>query len=123
MAKQKIRMGLIGCGGNMQRAHLPRLLADGGVDVVGVADPDESQAQALFEEGMALRDTGDNEGAIDLLTQAIDLNPDLGLAHYWRAAIYQNVGQIENAIAGYQTALELAPEQIQIHIDISDMYA
>lgn len=50
MAKQKIRMGLIGCGGNMQRAHLPRLKADGAVEVVGVADPDESQAQALFEE-------------------------------------------------------------------------
>jgi predicted dehydrogenase len=50
MAKQKIRMGLIGCGGNMQRAHLPRLKADGAVEVVGVADPDESQAQALFGE-------------------------------------------------------------------------
>ena len=49
MSKEKIRLGLIGCGGNMQRAHLPRLKADGGVEIIGVADPDESQAEALME--------------------------------------------------------------------------
>ena len=49
MAKQKIRLGLIGCGGNMQRAHLPRLKADGGVEIVGVADPDESQAENVMK--------------------------------------------------------------------------
>ena len=49
MAKQKIRLGLIGCGGNMQRAHLPRLKADGGVEIVGIADPDESQAESVMK--------------------------------------------------------------------------
>ncbi len=49
MAKRKIRLGLIGCGGNMQRAHVPRLKEDGGVEIIGVADPDESQAAALMD--------------------------------------------------------------------------
>lgn len=49
MAKQKIRLGLIGCGGNMQRAHLPRLKADGGVEIIGVADTDESQAESVMK--------------------------------------------------------------------------
>ena len=49
MLKKKIRLGLIGCGGNMQRAHLPRLKEDGGVEIIGVADPDETQAEALME--------------------------------------------------------------------------
>jgi len=49
MSKKKIRLGLIGCGGNMQRAHLPRLKEDGGVEIIGVADPDESQAELLME--------------------------------------------------------------------------
>ncbi len=50
MSKKKIRLGLIGCGGNMQRAHLPRLKADGEVEIIGVADPDDSQAKALMAE-------------------------------------------------------------------------
>lgn len=50
MAKKKIRLGLIGCGGNMRGAHVPRIQADGGVDLVCVADPAESQARALMEK-------------------------------------------------------------------------
>ena len=38
MAKRKIRVGLIGCGGNMRGAHIPRLKADGSVELVAVAD-------------------------------------------------------------------------------------
>ncbi len=50
MAKKKIRLGLIGCGGNMRGAHVPRIQADGNVDLVCVADPAEEQAQALMEK-------------------------------------------------------------------------
>lgn len=90
---------------------------------VGITGADIDEAKALFEEAMATRDEGDNEAAIDLFTQALDLNPDLALAHYWRAASYQQMGRLEDAIVGYQITLELAPDQVQIHIDISDLYA
>ncbi|MEJ2130402.1 MAG: Gfo/Idh/MocA family oxidoreductase [Gammaproteobacteria bacterium] len=49
MAKKTIRLGLIGCGGNMRGAHLPRLQADGGAAVVAVADPVRAQAEGLME--------------------------------------------------------------------------
>lgn len=49
MAKKKIRLGLIGCGGNMRGAHLPRLRADGAAEVVAVADPVRKQADSLME--------------------------------------------------------------------------
>jgi len=48
MAK-KIRLGLIGCGGNMQRAHLPRIQADKDVELACVVDPEVEQAEALMD--------------------------------------------------------------------------
>lgn len=50
MPKKRIRLGLIGCGGNMRGAHVPRIQADGNVDLVCVADPAEDQARALMEK-------------------------------------------------------------------------
>ncbi|MBT4500800.1 MAG: Gfo/Idh/MocA family oxidoreductase [Gemmatimonadetes bacterium] len=49
MAKKKIRIGLIGCGGNMRHAHLPRMKEDGAVELVAVTDPVKSQAELLIE--------------------------------------------------------------------------
>lgn len=89
----------------------------------GITSSDIAEARSLFEDAMALRDEGDNEGAIALLTQAIDLNPDLALAHYWRGTAYLEVGQLEDGLAGYNKALELEPTQLQIHEDIGDVYA
>ena len=48
MASRRVRLGLIGCGANMRNTHLPHLRADGAVDLVGVADPDRSAADALI---------------------------------------------------------------------------
>ena len=76
MAKRKIRVGLIGCGGNMRRAHLPRFRTDGGVDLVCVADPDQESAEALIQamragdfyasSGVVLKTMECSETAIDL---------------------------------------------------------
>ena len=49
MAKKKIRLGLIGCGGNMRGAHVPHILTDKDVELRCVADPAEAQAKALME--------------------------------------------------------------------------
>lgn len=90
---------------------------------VGVTRADMDEARSLFENAMAVRDEGDNETAIDLFTQAIDLNPELALAYYWRGATYQFTGELENAIADYRQALSLEPDQLQIQEDIANMYA
>ena len=49
MAKKKIRLGLIGCGGNMRGAHVPHLQEDGQVELVAVMDTVEQQARLLME--------------------------------------------------------------------------
>ena len=49
MARKNLKVGLIGCGGNMRGAHLPRIRADGGVRIVGVADPVRAAADRLME--------------------------------------------------------------------------
>lgn len=41
---EKVRFGLIGCGG-MTRAHVPQMLAIDGVEIVGLADPSNEQIQ------------------------------------------------------------------------------
>jgi predicted dehydrogenase len=50
MAKKKIRVALIGCGGNMRGAHLPRLKEDGRVELVAVADTAQQPARLLMEK-------------------------------------------------------------------------
>ena len=50
MAKKKVRVGLIGCGGNMRNAHIPRLQADGAVDLAAVADTAQEPARWLMEK-------------------------------------------------------------------------
>ena len=49
MPRKRLSVALIGAGGNMRNAHLPRIAADGAVEIVGVADPVESQARTLME--------------------------------------------------------------------------
>ena len=49
MPKKRLTVALIGAGGNMRNAHVPRIAADGGVVIAGVADPVETQASLLME--------------------------------------------------------------------------
>ena len=49
VAKKKLRAVLIGAGGNMRGAHVPRILSDGAVQIVGVADPVAEQAARLVD--------------------------------------------------------------------------
>lgn len=50
MARKRIRLGLIGCGGFMLNAHVPRYLDDGSVDLAGVCDPDWQQAEQVMQQ-------------------------------------------------------------------------
>ncbi len=49
MARKRLRIGLVGCGGNMREAHVPRIKNDGAVDLVAVADTSEDAASVLME--------------------------------------------------------------------------
>ncbi len=49
MARKRLKIGLIGCGGNMRGAHVPRIKDDGAVDIAAVADTSEDAASALMD--------------------------------------------------------------------------
>lgn len=49
MAKPRLNVVLVGAGGNMRGAHVPRILDDKRTKIVGVADPEESHADQLQE--------------------------------------------------------------------------
>ena len=49
MARKRLKIGLIGCGGNMRSAHVPRIQADGAVDLAAAADTSAEAASALME--------------------------------------------------------------------------
>jgi predicted dehydrogenase len=50
MARKRVRIGLIGCGGNMRIAHIPRLQHDSGAEVVCVAEPVDEAVKLMFEK-------------------------------------------------------------------------
>ena len=50
MAKKRLSVLLMGAGGNMRHAHLPRILGDGAVDIAAVADPLREPAHLLMEK-------------------------------------------------------------------------
>ena len=50
MPKKRLSVVLMGAGGNMRHAHLPRILGDGGVQIVAVADPVAVNAEQLIEK-------------------------------------------------------------------------
>ena len=50
VAKKRLSVLLMGAGGNMRHAHLPRILDDGAVDIAAVADPVREQARLLMEK-------------------------------------------------------------------------
>lgn len=49
MARKRLRVALIGCGGNMRGAHVPRIKDDGAVNLAAVADTSDDAASALME--------------------------------------------------------------------------
>ena len=50
MQQRELKVMLMGAGGNMRNAHLPRMQRDGAVRIVAVADPVESQARLLMDK-------------------------------------------------------------------------
>lgn len=68
-----------------------------------------SQAKTLYDQAVALKDEQKNEEAIDLLKQAVELDPAYALAHLALAVCYGRVGKHDEAVAHGQKVCELEP--------------
>jgi len=82
------------------------------------------EANQLFDQAIAQRDANNYEEAVDLFTQAIELNPGFDAAYYGRALTYGYLGEIEDAVADYEQVMEIEPEAtLRVRTDIVNLYA
>lgn len=84
---------------------------------------DPVNAETLFELGEAYFLAGDWQQGQEWFLKLVDVDPgnvhawtDIGTSHY-------NLGRTEEAKAAWQTALELAPEDPQLHYNMGFLYA
>lgn len=62
-----------------------------------------------------LRDIGQIEGALTSFRLALDISPNLAVAHYNLGNVLREVGQIEEAVSSYRRALEISPDYADAH--------
>ena len=67
-------------------------------------------AYQKYEEARKFLDKNDNEEAIKLFNEAIELNPNYSEAYYDRGLAYFDLGQKERTIQDYSKAIELVPD-------------
>jgi predicted TPR repeat methyltransferase len=65
--------------------------------------------------GAALRDQGNQDGAIESYKQAINIDPNCAEAYNNIGNIYKDAGNLDSAIENYQIAIELDPVLFAAH--------
>lgn len=69
----------------------------------------ESKADPLVDLGVAYMERGDRARALDNLTKALQMDPDVPRAHYAIALLYDTMGEEAKARSHYRRALSLDP--------------
>lgn len=70
----------------------------------------ETLAMKKLDEGLALHEQDNFQGAIKLYNEAIQLKPDFSWAYNNRGIVYYNLGKYQQAIADCSKAIELNPK-------------
>ena len=72
--------------------------------------------------GLACRDEGDYDRAIESFAKAIELNPNYAAAYNNRGNAYRDIGNFDHAIADYTKAIELKPDFVEAYNHRDDAY-
>lgn len=75
-------------------------------------------AQALFQEGTALAQSGRLQEAIAALRLAAELKPDFAEAYFNLGSAYRDLGEPEEALAAYRRVAELVPQFAGAHFEV-----
>ncbi|MFY9753811.1 MAG: tetratricopeptide repeat protein [Candidatus Acidiferrales bacterium] len=65
----------------------------------------------------------DPAGAVEILGQAIRMNPQGSEGHYWLGMALQSVGRSQEAVAQFRTALQLNPDYTDARFDLANSLA
>jgi adenylate cyclase len=111
--------GLLGAAYRMKGDH-DKAIAEGKRAIE--LDPNSADAHVWL--GIALNNADRAEEAVPLLERAIRLNP---FAHTWyflhMGNAYQFLGRYDEAIAAYQRALQLSPNNLLAHLSLTATYS
>ncbi len=89
-------------------------------DLMPVVHAEENQntlAEQKLNEGVALAEKGDHEGALKLYNEAIRLNPDYSDAYNNRGITYAFLGQYNKSLSDLNKAIELNPNRAEIYVN------
>jgi len=82
----------------------------------------KAQAEAYYNLGIELIETGNYDAALDKLAQAIALDPKTGKYYSASALIYFMQGAIDTSIEYYLKAIELDPDNFNNYLYLSNIY-
>ena len=74
-----------------------------------------NEADAHFNQGFALYEKGDTDGAIESHKRALSVDPEYANAHYGLAAALSEKGDLDGAIVSYKRAISLDPKYADAH--------
>jgi len=83
---------------------------------------DDDKAHAYSTRGMAYLAQADYDRALDDLTQALKLKPDVAALYKLRSQVYAAQGDYTNAVADLSQAIERAPDQALLYSARGDAY-
>ena len=81
----------------------------------------EDQAPAMVSIASVLHRTDQNQRAIDLLRQALELEPGNAEAYRWLGRLYESTGQPDSARVAYVAATQLKPNSWVYHNELGIM--
>jgi tetratricopeptide (TPR) repeat protein len=87
-----------------------------------VAEPTRAQARGAYEQGVQRILARDYAGAVQSLTQAIQLEPMLAVAYTARGSAHVGLRRYADAVTDYQHALRLEPGQASPLYGLGEAY-
>jgi Flp pilus assembly protein TadD len=81
-----------------------------------------STPNELYDRALELRDRGDKPGAIELLEQAVKVEPEFALGHGMLAKLYADIAEADKAIEHARRVVELEPDDTFSYTALSVIY-
>ncbi len=82
----------------------------------------QTKISYLNQQGEDLLAKVDLEGALDVFTKALEIDPDNAITHNNLGLLYHNLGNKEKALSHYLQAAQLHPENISFQKNLADFY-